>query len=133
MTISVLRKAYCNDNDLICCIELIIYSHKIDILFSLYDHDLTQFLLKNIDIQYDDINDLNKIIICIFTTLCHKYVPYCKIYNDTIEQQIYNIDILKKEYHIQKTNILYYDEISATGYGKITKLNHQYIFEYNLL
>ena len=58
MTISVLRKAYYNFSDPICCIELIIYSNKMDIMFSLYDDNLTQFLLKNINIEYDNINDM---------------------------------------------------------------------------
>ena len=99
MTISVLRKAYYNSSDPICCIELIIYSNKMDIMFSLYDDNLTQFLLKNINIEYDNINDLNDLIICIFSTLCDKYVSYCKLF---IENQIYNMDTLKSIYHIEK-------------------------------
>ena len=57
-------------------------------------------------------------MICIFNTLCDKYVSYCKLF---IENQIYNMDTLKSIYHIEKPYIKYYNEISY-GYGKITKL-----------
>jgi hypothetical protein len=113
-------------------IEAVVYEASIDLLFTLYNEDLVQKLIKNIDISdlYSD-NEIYDVLITIFDTLCNMYVPYPHTYQDSICDDIpFTLENLMLRRGCAQNYDMYYEHIEPNGVGKITKENGRFLFEF---